>query len=163
MLKRTNFCGEINDAFIGKDVTVNAWLGTRRDHGGVIFLDMRDKTGIVQVVFDPETHPQLHESAHKLRSEYVLAISGRVRKRPEGTENTKLPTGLIEILAEKLKVLNECKVLPFMIEDDTDVSEEIRLKYRFLDLRRPKMQKNLIMRHKVCEISRNYLKLRPLC
>jgi aspartyl-tRNA synthetase len=157
MLKRTNFCGEINDAFIGKDVTVNAWLGTRRDHGGVIFLDMRDKTGIVQVVFDPETHPQLHESAHKLRSEYVLAISGRVRKRPEGTENTKLPTGLIEILAEKLKVLNECKVLPFMIEDDTDVSEEIRLKYRFLDLRRPKMQKNLIMRHKVCEISRNYL------
>ena len=157
MLKRTDYCGEINESFIGKQVTVNAWLGTRRDHGGVIFFDMRDRTGIVQVVFDPEADAALHENAHKLRSEFVLAITGKVRLRPEGTQNKRIPTGMIEVLAEKLEVLNESKTLPFMIEDDAEVSEEIRLQYRYLDLRRPKIQKNLIIRHKVCEITRNYL------
>ncbi|PKL92650.1 MAG: aspartate--tRNA ligase [Candidatus Goldiibacteriota bacterium HGW-Goldbacteria-1] len=157
MIKRSVYCGEINEKQIGQQVSINAWLGTRRDHGGVIFFDMRDRTGIVQVVFDPEADAALHESAHKLRSEFVLAITGKVRLRPEGTQNKRIPTGMIEVLAEKLEVLNESKPLPFMIEDDAEVSEEIRLQYRYLDLRRPKIQKNLIIRHKVCEITRNYL------
>jgi len=124
MIKRSIYCGEISEKHLGQQVSINAWLGTRRDHGGVIFFDMRDRTGIVQVVFDPEADAALHENAHKLRSEFVLAITGKVRLRPEGTQNKRIPTGMIEVLAEKLEVLNESKTLPFMIEDEAEVSEE---------------------------------------
>lgn len=157
MLKRTKYCGEINTADIDKEVIINGWLSTRRDHGGIIFLDIRDREGIVQVVFDPEINKELHEKAHKLRNEYVLGIKGKVRKRPEGTENPKIKTGEVEILAEELEVFNESETPPFMIEDDVDVNEDVRLKYRYLDLRRPKIFNNLFIRHRVYEITRNFL------
>ncbi len=157
MIKRNVMCGDVTEEYTGKSVSINGWLATRRDHGGVIFLDVRDKTGIVQVVFDPAVDSVLHEKAHRLRNEYVIAVSGDVRLRPEGTINPKLKTGKIEILARNLEILNEAKTTPFMIEDDVEVSEEIRLQYRYLDLRRPKIQKNLFLRHEVCNITRNFL------
>jgi len=157
MLKRTIYCGEITDKYIDKEVIINGWLATRRDHGGVIFYDVRDKSGIVQVVFDPAINKELHERAHKLRSEYVLGIKGKVRKRPAGTENTKLKTGSVEIVVCELEIFNEAKTPPFLIEDDADISEEIRLKYRYLDLRRPKILNNLIIRNLVCDTARQYL------
>jgi len=157
MIKRTVMCGDVTGDYTGKTVSINGWLATRRDHGGVIFYDVRDRAGIVQVVFDPAVDTQLHEMAHKLRSEYVIAVTGEVRPRPEGTTNPRLKTGMIEILAKQLEVLNEAKTTPFMIEDDAEVSEEIRLQYRYLDLRRPKIQKNLFLRHDVCNITRNFL------
>lgn len=157
MLKRTKYCGEINTADIGKEVIINGWLATRRDHGGIIFLDIRDREGIVQVVFDPEKNKELHEKAHRLRNEYVVGIKGKVRKRPEGTENPKIKTGEIEIIAEQLEIFNESETPPFMIEDDVDVNEDVRLKYRYLDLRRPKIFNNLYTRHKVYEITREFL------
>lgn len=157
MLKRTLYCGEITEEYIDKEVIINGWLATRRDHGGIIFYDIRDKTGIVQVVFDPAINQELHGRAHKLRSEYVLGIKGRVRKRPAGTENLKLKTGLIEIVVQELEIFNESKTPPFLIEDDADISEEIRLKYRYLDLRRPKILKNLLTRNIICETTRQYL------
>ncbi len=157
MLKRTKYCGEVNSSDIGKEVIINGWLSTRRDHGGIIFLDIRDREGIVQIVFDPEKNRELHEKAHKLRNEYVLGIKGIVRKRPPGTENTKIKTGEVEIVAEELEVFNESETPPFMIEDDIDVSEDVRLKYRYLDLRRHKIFNNLYIRHKVYQITREYL------
>ena len=157
MLKRTHYCGDVTVNEIGKTLTINGWLHTRRDHGGLIFFDIRDTYGIVQVVFDPAINNDLHGQAHKLRSEYVLAIKGEVRNRPAGTENSKLKTGYVEIVAKEMEVLNESLTPPFMVEDDVEVNEEIRLKYRYIDLRRPKIQKNLLIRHKVCEITRNYL------
>ncbi|MCX8093634.1 MAG: aspartate--tRNA ligase [Candidatus Goldbacteria bacterium] len=157
MLKRTLYCGEVTEKYIGNEVVINGWLATRRDHGGIIFYDVRDKTGIVQVVFDPTINKDLHEQAHKLRSEYVLGIKGKVRKRPEGTENPKLKTGNIEIVVQELEVFNESKPPPFLIEDDADISEEIRLKYRYLDLRRPKILNNLLTRNFICNIARQYL------
>ncbi|MEI7640912.1 MAG: aspartate--tRNA ligase [bacterium] len=157
MLKRTHYCGDVTVNEIGKTLIINGWLHTRRDHGGLIFLDIRDTYGIVQVVFDPEVNADLHGQAHKLRSEYVLAIKGEVRNRPAGTENSKLKTGYVEIVAKEMEVLNESLTPPFMVEDDVEVNEDIRLKYRYIDLRRPKIQKNLLLRHKVCEITRNYL------
>ena len=157
MLKRTDYCGEITEKHTGQDVIINGWLDTRRDHGGVIFLDIRDRTGIVQAVFDPAIDSPLHERAHKLRSEYVLGIKGKVRKRPEGTENPSLKTGLVEIVSAELEVLNRAETPPFVIEDEAEVSEELRLKYRFLDLRRPKIMKNLFARHRVYELARKYL------
>ncbi len=157
MIKRDIYCGEVTEAQKGKDVAINGWLDTRRDHGGVIFLDIRDKFGKVQVVFDPEINKALHEIAHKLRSEYVLGIRGRVRERPEGTKNPKLKTGMVEIVASEVEVFNPSLPLPFPIDESAEVNEDLRLKYRYIDLRRPKILNNLIIRHRLTKMIRDYL------
>jgi aspartyl-tRNA synthetase len=157
MQKRTHYCGIITEKEIGKIVIINGWINSRRDHGGVVFLDIRDKTGIMQVVYDPELNKKEHSNSHKYRSEYVLSVQGKVRKRPQGTENPKLNTGYVEIVAETTEILNEALTAPFLIDDEVEVSEDIRLKYRYIDLRRPKMQKNLILRHKACMLIRSYM------
>jgi aspartyl-tRNA synthetase len=157
MLKRTQFCGEVTENFIGKDITINGWLDTRRDHGGVIFLDVRDKTGKVQVVFDPEINKELHETAHRLRGEYVLGIRGKVRPRPDGTKNPKLKTGMVEMVADTVEVFNQSLPLPFPIDESAEVGEDLRLKYRYLDLRRPKIMENLTIRHTLTKMIRKYL------
>ncbi len=138
-------------------VTLMGWVHTRRDHGGLIFVDLRDRGGITQVVFNPELAADAHKEAGDVRSEYVLAITGKVSPRPANTENPGLPTGQIEIVASSLVILNQAKTPPFMIEDETDVAENLRLKYRYLDLRRPGLQKVLIIRHKITQIVRRFL------
>ena len=133
------------------------WVNTRRDHGGLIFIDLRDRAGITQVVINPETSPEAHKQAHDIRSEFVLAVTGKVAPRPGNTVNPKLPTGEIEVLVSDLAILNTSKPLPFMIEDETDVAESIRLKYRYLDLRRPSLQKVLLTRHTITQTVRRFL------
>ncbi|MCL6519883.1 MAG: aspartate--tRNA ligase [Armatimonadetes bacterium] len=155
--QRTHKCGELTAANIGEEVRLNGWVQRRRDHGGIIFIDLRDRWGIVQVVFDPQTAPQAHAEAETVRSEYVLSVHGTVRRRPEGTENPKLPTGEIEVAADSVFILNPAKTPPFQILDDVEVDELVRLKYRYLDLRRPIMQKKLILRHKVVKLIRDFL------
>jgi len=155
--KRTCFSTEILKESVGKSVTVAGWVQRRRDHGGLIFVDLRDAKGLVQVVFNPESGSDVLRRAHDLRSEYVISVTGIVGPRPEGTENPGLKTGEIEVVAENLTVLNSCAPLPFVVEDETDVSEELRLKYRYLDLRRPSLRSNLILRHKVAQAARNFL------
>jgi len=145
----------VND--IGKEVVLMGWVLRRRDHGGVIFVDLRDREGITQVVFNPTVDATVHEKAHVIRNEYVLAVRGKVDPRPEGMINSNLRTGAIEVLVTELKILNPAKTPPFLIEDDVDVSENIKLKFRHLDLRRSVMQRNLIMRHKAAASVRNYL------
>jgi aspartyl-tRNA synthetase len=157
MIKRTHYCGEVTEALIGSEVSINGWLDTRRDHGGVIFFDIRDKFGKVQVVFDPEINKELHEIAHKMRSEYVLGITGKVRPRPEGTKNPRLKTGLIEIVATGVELYNQSLPLPFPIDESVEVNEDLRLKYRYIDLRRPKILNNLLIRHTLTRIIRKYL------
>jgi aspartyl-tRNA synthetase len=142
---------------VGATVTLKGWVHTRRDHGGLIFVDLRDRGGITQVVFNPETSGDAHKLAHDLRSEFVLAVTGKVAPRPGNTVNPKLPTGEIEVLVNDLSVLNQAKTPPFMIEDETDVAETLRLKYRYLDLRRPSLQKVLITRHKITQTVRRFL------
>ncbi|MFZ6032278.1 MAG: aspartate--tRNA ligase [Melioribacter sp.] len=154
--KRTHTCGELRESNIGERVVLNGWVATRRDLGGVIFIELRDRYGITQVVFEPGYNSEAHEIAKKLRSEYVISIEGLVRKRPEGTENPALETGMIDVMVDKLVILNSAETPPFQIEDDIDVSEDIRLKYRYLDLRRPVMQKSLLLRHKMYQITRKY-------
>jgi len=154
---RDRGCGEIRESDVGKHVTLCGWVFRWRDHGGLIFIDLRDRSGVVQVVFSPDVSGEIHERAHNLRSEYVISVAGEIRKRPEGTENPNLPTGLVEIYVNRLEVLNESLTLPFMIEDTADASESLRLKYRYLDLRRPEMQRNLIIRHKAAKVIRDYL------
>jgi len=136
---------------------LTGWVHKRRDHGGLIFIDLRDREGITQVVFNPTIDQEAHEKAHELRSEYILSVEGNVKPRPEGTENVNLPTGEIEVVANRMEILNISKPLPFMIEDDTAVAENLRLKYRFLDLRRPILQQNLILRHKATKAVREFL------
>ncbi len=155
--KRTHTCGELREANIGDSVVLNGWVDNRRDLGGVIFIDLRDRYGITQIVFEPTFNPTAHENGKDLRSEFVVSIEGKVRKRPEGTENPTLQTGNIDVMVENIIVLNNAANPPFQIKDDIDVNEDLRLKYRYLDLRRSKLQKNLLMRHKVCQIARNYL------
>ncbi|MGF7185370.1 aspartyl-tRNA synthetase [Desulfitispora alkaliphila] len=157
MLKRTHHCGVLNSNQQGEKVTVTGWVQKRRDHGGLIFVDLRDRTGIVQVVFNPEQDEKIFEMAERVRSEYVLAVTGVVGKRPEGTINENLATGQIEIYANDLEVLNSAKTPPFYITEDVDVDEAVRLKYRYLDLRRPDMQRTLITRHKTVKAIRDYL------
>jgi aspartyl-tRNA synthetase len=125
---------------IGKKVVLAGWVDTRRDHGGLIFIDLRDRAGITQVVFNPEINAEAHQKAHHLRSEYCLTIQGTVRSRPEGMANPNLKTGEIEVLVEDYELLNTSKTPPFTLEDKTEVSEAVRLKYRYLDLRRPALQ-----------------------
>ncbi len=138
-------------------VTLMGWVHTRRDHGGLIFVDLRDRGGITQVVFNPELAADAHKEAGDVRSEYVLAVTGKVSPRPANTENPGLPTGQIEIVASSLVILNQAKTPPFMIEDETEVAENLRLKYRYLDLRRPSLQKVLITRHKITQVVRRFL------
>ena len=152
---RTNYSGEINEAHIDQTVTVNGWVQNRRDHGGVIFIDLRDKTGILQIVIDPDT-PEAFKLADAARHEFVIQAAGIVRNRPEGTTNANMPTGMVEMLVKDLVLLNRCEPLPFQLEDK-DISEAVRLKYRFLDLRRPEMQRTLRMRHAVIKSMRRFL------
>jgi len=156
-MKRTHNCGELRKKDVGKKATLTGWVHKRRDHGGLIFIDLRDREGITQVVFNPTIDQEAHEKAHELRSEYILSVEGNVKPRPEGTENVNLPTGEIEVVANRMEILNISKPLPFMIEDDTAVAENLRLKYRFLDLRRPILQQNLILRHKATKAVREFL------
>jgi len=152
---RTQYCGEVNADFIDQTVELCGWVNRRRDHGGVIFIDLRDRTGLVQVVYDPDIE-EVFATAEHVRNEFVLRIKGRVRARPEGTTNPELSTGEIEILGKELEILNRADTPPFQI-DDTDTSEELRLRYRYVDLRRPEMQERMILRSKVTRILRNYL------
>jgi len=154
---RDRWCGELRASDIGSTVTPAGWVFRRRDHGGLIFVDLRDRTGIVQVVFSPDVSAESHRLAHGLRSEFVISVRGEVRQRPQGTENEDIATGKIEIYAHKLTVLNESAVLPFTIEEASEASEMLRLKHRYLDLRRPEIQRNFVIRHKVAKGIRDYL------
>jgi aspartyl-tRNA synthetase len=156
-LKRTHYCGQVTKKDSGATVVLMGWVGRRRDHGGVIFIDLRDRTGIAQVVFNPDHHKECHEAAHRLRSEFVIGVSGVVRQRPEGMVNTQIPTGEIEVLVDELVIYNEAQLPPFMIDEYVAVAENLRLKYRYLDLRRPEMQKNLVLRHRASLNIRNHL------
>jgi len=156
-MRRTHSCCELDAKDIGKEVVLMGWVLRRRDHGGVIFVDLRDREGITQVVFNPQIDEAVHAKAHVIRSEYVLAVRGKVDPRPDGMVNPNLKTGEIEVLVTELKILNAAKTPAFLIEDDIDVSETIRLKHRHLDLRRSQMQKNLILRHQATAAVRNYL------
>jgi aspartyl-tRNA synthetase len=151
---RSHYCGDVKDEAIGHEVTVAGWVHRRRDHGGVIFVDLRDREGLLQVVFDPD-FGEIFAVAERIRSEYVLEITGTVRERPEGTINPDMPTGRVELLARELTVLNESKTPPF--HHDEPASEELRLRYRYLDLRRESMQRNLRLRHRVAQTIRRYL------
>ncbi|MEW6052461.1 MAG: aspartate--tRNA ligase [Nitrospirota bacterium] len=154
---RDKGCGEILESDIGKNLSLCGWVFRRRDHGGLIFIDLRDRSGVLQIVFSPDVSGAAHEHAHDLRSEYVLSVSGEIRKRPEGTENPGMTTGMVELYVNSLSVLNESAPLPFSVEDAADASDMLRLKHRYLDLRRPEMQRNFIIRHKVTKIVRDYL------
>ncbi len=154
--RRTYTCGELREKNIGEYVVLNGWVDTRRDLGGIIFIEMRDRYGITQFVFEPQFDFEAHELAKSLRSEFVISVEGIVRKRPEGTENPNLATGNIDVMVKKLIILNEAITPPFPITDDTQASEDLRLKYRYLDLRRPSLQKNLLMRHRLYQIVRKY-------
>ncbi|MBI4686522.1 MAG: aspartate--tRNA ligase [Nitrospirae bacterium] len=156
-MMRDRWCGEVNESHIGLSINIAGWVNRRRDHGGLIFIDLRDRSGLVQVVFSPEVDVDTHAHAHKLRNEYVIQVNGEVRLRPEGTENHLIPTGMVEVVAKELRILNECKPLPFMIEDSIDAGEFLRLKHRYLDLRRPLIQRNIILRHNVTKTVRDYL------
>jgi len=153
--KRTHYCGNLGVALIDQEVILMGWAHRRRDHGGVIFVDLRDREGIVQVVFNPDAGEDVHAEAHKIRSEYVLAVKGRVRKRPEGMENQALTTGDIEVIVSELEIMNESKTPPFSF-DDEEISENVRLKYRYLDLRRPAIQQNLFLRSRLAASTRHY-------
>ncbi|OIJ07704.1 aspartate--tRNA ligase [Anaerobacillus arseniciselenatis] len=157
MIGRTHHCGEVLEETIGQKVRLKGWVQTRRDLGQVIFIDLRDRSGIVQVVFQPEFSEEALAIADKVRSEYVIDVEGTVAARSEETINPKMKTGKIEVLIDKIEVLNKSKALPFQIEENVDTSEEIRLKYRYLDLRRPEMQETFKLRHNTTKLIRNFL------
>jgi aspartyl-tRNA synthetase len=154
---RTHTCGDLHTDDIGRQVTLAGWVNRRRDHGGLVFLDLRDRYGITQVICDPERSPQAHRVASELRSEYVVQVSGKVVPRLAGTENPNLSTGAIEVAGERIEILNSARTTPFPIADNISVDETLRLKYRYLDLRRPKMQGHMILRHRVVKVIRDYL------
>lgn len=154
--KRTMYCGAPRPSDAGKEIVLNGWLRCRRDLGGIIFIELWDKTGVCQIVFNPELNADAHGRAGALRSEYVLAVKGRLRARPEGTENPELATGQVELLVEDFLVLAPAKLIPFELDNADQVNEDLRLRYRYLDLRREPMQKNLYTRHLVMRYTRNY-------
>ena len=156
-LQRTHKCGELRVEQAGQDVVLMGWVNRRRDHGNLIFLDVRDRTGITQVVLDKEVSAEAHAKAEAARSEYVIAVKGTVRQRGAGLENPNMPTGEVEVVARELLLLNEAKTPPFSPADDAIANEEVRLKYRYLDLRRAEMQRNFELRHKVAQAIRGYL------
>ncbi len=156
-MKRTHRATELDIENVGEIVTLNGWINTRRDHGGLIFIDLRDRSGLIQIVFSPEVNQDAFHLAEQVRSEYVVAVEGKVCKRPQETENPNLNTGKIEIYVEKMEVYSAAHTPPFYIEDGIDVDETLRLKYRYLDLRRPEMRDNLMLRHRVIKIMRDFL------
>ncbi|MCA1057930.1 aspartate--tRNA ligase [Rossellomorea aquimaris] len=157
MTKRTAYCGDITESYIGEKITIKGWVQKRRDLGGLIFIDLRDREGIVQVVFNPDLSGEALALAEKIRNEYVLSVTGTVVARGEGTVNTNLKTGKVEIHVEEVQIINEAKTPPFMIDDQMEVSEDVRLKHRYVDLRRPAMMETLRMRHNVTTSFRNFL------
>jgi aspartyl-tRNA synthetase len=156
-MRRTHTCNELDSDDVGQKVVLMGWVQRRRDHGGVIFIDLRDREGITQVVFNPEIHPEVHQKAHVIRNEYVIAVAGIVENRPGEMKNPNLKTGKIEVMVYELKILNISKTPPFLIEDRAEVAENTRLKFRHLDLRRPMLQKNIILRHTAAQSVRNFL------
>ena len=154
--KRTHTCGELTSSEIGKTVTLTGWVDTRRDLGGVIFIDLRDRYGKTQVVFNPQKSPTTHNLAKELRNEFVISTTGLVERRPDGTDNPDLATGEIDVMCSELTILNKAETPPFPIDDDVEASEDIRLKYRYLDLRRPSLQQNLIVRHRLYQLVHKY-------
>jgi aspartyl-tRNA synthetase len=154
--KRTLYCGQVRPDHVGNEVVLCGWVHRRRDHGGLVFVDLRDREGLVQVVFNPGDSPEAHAKADGLRVEYVLSVRGTVRRRPKGTENPNLPTGEVEVAAASLAILNESKPIPFALEEDTDVAENVRLKYRYLDLRRPSVQSSFRSRAVLARSVREY-------
>jgi aspartyl-tRNA synthetase len=159
MLKSHN-CGELRAEHIGQRVTLCGWVHRRRDHGGLAFVDLRDRSGLVQVVVNPQTSPGAHQAVGRVRAEFVLRVEGEVARRPPGTENPKLPTGEVEVLVQGLEVLNPSRTPPFNISEEAEVDEAIRLKYRYLDLRRERLRDNLVLRHKVIKFIRDFLDAR---
>jgi aspartyl-tRNA synthetase len=156
-MKRSCYCGQVGLEHVGQELVLMGWTHRRRDHGGVIFVDLRDREGLVQVVFNPEIGQAQFGKAESIRNEYVLAVRGKVRPRPEGTVNENLKTGAVEVLVSELRILSTAKTPPFYILDQVDVEENLRLKYRYLDLRRPEMQQTLILRHRAAQMMRAYL------
>lgn len=154
--QRTHVCSQLPE-LVGREVILNGWVQRRRDHGGLIFVDLRDRSGVVQVVFSPDTAPACFSLAEEIRSEYVLAVKGSVHPRPLGTENPRLKTGSIEVQAQNAWILNTARTPPFYIEDNIDVDETVRLKYRYLDLRRPELQRNMVFRHRAAKAVRDFL------
>ena len=153
-------CGSLRAADAGRDVTLAGWVNRRRDLGGLIFIDLRDRYGITQVVFNPQVVPGAHAAAGDVRNEFVLRVNGTVRLRPDGTQNPKLATGAIEVEAQDLEILNEAKTPPFYVNEEVEVDESLRLEYRYLDLRRPKMQANIVLRHRLVKHMRDFLDAR---
>lgn len=156
-MRRTHHNNKLNLANVGETVTLMGWVLRRRDHGGVIFIDLRDREGLTQVVFNPEVNPEVHAKAHSLRSEWVIAVQGRVEPRPGDMANPKLATGEIEVLVDSLNILNTSETPPFPLDEETEVSDNLRLQYRYLDLRKPDMTANLMIRHQAVQSIRDYL------
>lgn len=157
---RSHSCDQLNNKIKGQKVILAGWVERRRDHGGLIFIDLRDRGGLVQVVFNPEQSKECHKIASRLRNEYVIRTDGEVAIRPPGTENIKLANGDIEIIADSIEILNESDTPPFYINEETKIDENLRLKYRYLDLRRPQMQNILFQRHHVVKFIRDFLNSR---
>jgi aspartyl-tRNA synthetase len=155
--KRTDYCGNFNIKDVGRYVVLNGWVNRRRDHGGLIFVDLRDRSGIIQLVFDPKRSKETFELAQGLKNEWVIGVKGLVSKRPEGSENRKIPTGEIEVIVDRLTIFSKAEILPFNVNEDESIDEFMRLRYRFLDLRRPRLQKNIELRHRVTQEVRRYL------
>lgn len=155
MLKRTKYCGHVSEEDLGKELVLCGWVHRVRNHGGVVFIDLRDREGIVQVVAEEKTYPQAYEVADSLKSEYVIAVRGTVRKRPPGTENPKLKTGNHEVLAQEIQILNTSDQIPFPVDEETQISEELKLRYRYLDLRRESMKENILFRHRAYQVVRS--------
>ena len=153
---RSNYCGELNESFVGQEVQLCGWVHRRRDHGGVIFLDVRDREGIAQVVYDPDT-VESFAIAEGVRNEFVVRVTGIVRLRPEGTVNNDMGTGKIEVLGKQLEILNAAETPPIHLDEHSEVGEDIRLRYRYIDLRRPEMAERLRFRSKVTNTVRNFL------
>lgn len=156
MLKRTEYCGRLRTDHIGQTVVLNGWVNSYRDHGGLVFVDLRDREGLVQLVFDPESHPDVHKIARAVRCEWVIGAKGLVRPRGEGLENPRLATGKVEVLVESVEIFNASKTPPFEVDTAAQVNEELRLQYRYIDLRRPSMLNRLAVRHRVSKIARDY-------
>ncbi len=157
---RSHYCGQVTEALLDQDVALCGWAHRRRDHGGIIFVDLRDREGLVQIVIDPDV-AEAFAAAERVRNEFVLRVLGRVRRRPEGTENSNLATGAVEVLAQHIEILNRADPLPFQLDDD-DTSEEVRLRYRYLDLRRPVMQQRLQLPTRVVSIGVS-ISRKPCC
>jgi aspartyl-tRNA synthetase len=156
-MKRSMMCGEVRAADVGREVVLEGWVNSVRDHGGLVFLDLRDRSGLVQVTVDPASAPAAHATASAVRDEYVVEVRGAVRRRPPGTDNPRLATGEVEVHADRVEVINPCLPLPFPVAEDTPVDERLRLQYRYIDLRRPRMARNLELRHRAIKLIRDYM------